>query len=175
MDSFKSTDNVLFITSDSNSMEEKNLLSSKVKSVELSTQNDVDGLVKTKGESFDGILSISNLPHKDQILVELAKILKPGSSVVICTDGMANVGLGSLENMVIQEEADKIEAFYNDAANFAKSNGVVVNIISIEGTNVNLEYIGKVPQLTNGFNDIVNPSKINKKFQLFIGKSYCRY
>jgi len=43
-----------------------------------------------------------------------------------------------------------------------------VNIISIEGTNVNLEYIGKVAQITNGFNDIVNPLNLTKNFNFLL-------
>jgi len=44
----------------------------------------------------------------------------------------------------------------------------VVNIISIEGQNVNIEYIGKVSNLTNGFNDIVNPLNLTKNFNFLL-------
>jgi Mg-chelatase subunit ChlD len=36
----------------------------------------------------------------------------PGSSVVICTDGLANVGLGNFENVLTEEDNDKIDAIY---------------------------------------------------------------
>ena len=30
--------------------------------------------------------------------LQLAKVGKPGSMIIICTDGLANLGLGSLDN-----------------------------------------------------------------------------
>lgn len=37
---------------------------------------------------------------------------KPGSSVVICTDGLANVGLGSFDEVKTAEEMAKVDEFY---------------------------------------------------------------
>lgn len=36
----------------------------------------------------------------------------PGSKVIVCTDGMANVGLGSLENLDSGEDKEKAGDFY---------------------------------------------------------------
>lgn len=44
---------------------------------------------------------------------------KPGSQVILCTDGLANKGIGSLEST---DEQEKIE-FYSDIAKFAHENG----------------------------------------------------
>jgi hypothetical protein len=40
---------------------------------------------------------------------------KPGSTVIICTDGLANKGLGTLDNPDIQPEP-----FYNEVGELAK-------------------------------------------------------
>ena len=37
---------------------------------------------------------------------------KSGSSVILCTDGMANVGLGGLEDEKSQESREQANAFY---------------------------------------------------------------
>mmetsp|Transcript_1581 Transcript_1581/g.1090 ORF Transcript_1581/g.1090 Transcript_1581/m.1090 type:complete len:83 (+) Transcript_1581:352-600(+) len=62
------------------------------------------------------------------VSIELAAQGKPGSKVIICTDGIANVGLGSLE-----EAAEEGEQFYEQCAQLAAGKGLEVNIISIEG------------------------------------------
>jgi len=136
--------------------------------------NNLD-LTKTVSECREDLSSIiCNLTENGQTALGPALLTaisiastKPGSSVILCTDGLANIGLGSLEGLT-DEEDDKTEQFYNDLANFAKNNGVVVNILSIEGQNVNVEYIGKVAMGTNGFNDIVDPLKLTKNFNFLL-------
>ena len=44
---------------------------------------------------------------------------KKGSQVILCTDGLANKGIGSLED---DDEAKKTE-FYNEIGNLALENG----------------------------------------------------
>lgn len=36
----------------------------------------------------------------------------PGSKVVICTDGLANIGLGAFDECVTEEDIQKVDAFY---------------------------------------------------------------
>ena len=50
----------------------------------------------------------------------------PGSKVIICTDGMANVGLGSLEGIEKSDEArNQTETFYTTVSNMAVDKGYV--------------------------------------------------
>ena len=60
----------------------------------------------------------------------------PGSQVVICTDGLANVGLGSFEDPQNKVESDE---FYQKLGQLAKSKGLTVNIVSIIGDECNLD------------------------------------
>merc|ERR1712130_349052 len=56
---------------------------------------------------------------------------KPGSQVILCTDGLANVGVGSLEIDNNEEEiVDPILQWYQALGDYAVANGVIVNIIS---------------------------------------------
>jgi hypothetical protein len=57
----------------------------------------------------------------------------PGSSVVICTDGLANVGLGNFEEAFSEEDNQKIDEIYIKIGEYAKAKGITVNIVSIEG------------------------------------------
>lgn len=35
-----------------------------------------------------------------------------GSTVILCTDGLANVGLGAFDDIKKEEDSDKVESFY---------------------------------------------------------------
>ena len=72
---------------------------------------------------------------------------KPGSQVILCTDGLANIGVGSLEakpsndDQIADEEEDEdpILKWYEALGDYAMSKGVVVNIISITDDGCKLE------------------------------------
>lgn len=57
----------------------------------------------------------------------------PGSMVVLCTDGMANNGLGSFES-----PPEEFEPFYENVGEYAKDKGVMINILAILGAEANL-------------------------------------
>jgi hypothetical protein len=82
----------------------------------------------------------------------------PGSSVIICTDGQANEGLGSVRNL---EEA---QAFYESVGNLATDHGVNVSVISITGADCRLETLSIVTDITNGVLTKVDPLKLNEDF-----------
>ena len=84
-----------------------------------------------------------------------------GSSVVLCTDGLSNVGLGSMET---KEQKDEAEEFYNQVADFAHENGVTVNIISIAGEECDLETLRTIPEKTGGEIQRVEADKLTENF-----------
>jgi len=45
----------------------------------------------------------------------------PGSTVVICTDGLANVGLGAYDEAKTEQEKAKCNEFYERVAQFAQT------------------------------------------------------
>ena len=47
----------------------------------------------------------------------------PGSKIIVCTDGMANVGLGRLDEFKSDQEQDAQESFYETVANLAVGKG----------------------------------------------------
>ena len=44
---------------------------------------------------------------------------KPGSTVVVCTDGLANVGLGAFDEVKTEAELAKVEEFYERVGQIA--------------------------------------------------------
>lgn len=81
-----------------------------------------------------------------------------GSRVIICTDGLANVGIGRLD------ESMDSEGFYERVANIAKDKGIEVSVISIEGEECKLSMLSKVCEATGGEVTRVNMNNIANEF-----------
>lgn len=63
----------------------------------------------------------------------------PGSRVVLCTDGCANLGLGKLEHFSAESTSlDQGAAFYQQLGEKAKHLSVTVNVVSFEGVKCEL-------------------------------------
>ncbi|ELP86654.1 hypothetical protein EIN_092190 [Entamoeba invadens IP1] len=78
--------------------------------------------------------------------------------VILCTDGMANVGIGILENGI---DEDKL---YPRISELAKSYGVVININTLSGCNAGLKDLGECSVATGGEVLVVEPSQIETAF-----------
>jgi len=92
-------------------------------------------------------------------------IHKPGSTIVICTDGLSNVGLGSLDELWLDEQKEQAQKFYENIGLYAQSQGITISVVSIKGTDCSLENLGKLTELTSGTVDRVEPVEISKNFQ----------
>ncbi len=102
------------------------------------TQAD-ERLNKTIGETKESLLArVAEIHTKGTtalgpaVLTSVAMASKgaPGSQVIICTDGMANVGIGSF-GRGMDAEATK---FYDDVGKLAEETGVMINLVTIAGT-----------------------------------------
>jgi len=83
----------------------------------------------------------------------------PGSRIVICTDGIANVGLGNLD-VINAREKEEVGKLYSKIAQIAKKNGTTINVISIRGDDCSLENLGVLTDSTSGTIDVVDPIDI---------------
>jgi Mg-chelatase subunit ChlD len=81
-----------------------------------------------------------------------------GSAVLLCTDGAANIGMGTINDA-------SSEKFYEDLADYSRAQNVTVNVISMEGTDCKLALLGKVADKTNGTINIVNPLNLSAEFK----------
>ncbi|XP_017165955.1 circularly permutated Ras protein 1 [Poecilia reticulata] len=78
----------------------------------------------------------------------------PGSKVILCTDGRANIGLGDME----QAQSSYAEApyFYRKLALQAVEKGVIISVMSFKGTDCCLADIGRMADVTGGRVNIVS-------------------
>lgn len=102
---------------------------------------------------------------------------KRGSRVVVCTDGLANTGLGSLElpdaargppsnardEAIARAKADT-DAFYARLRALAVDAGVTVDVVGFEGADCNLEALGGLSEATSGSVTRVSPANITEQF-----------
>ena len=88
----------------------------------------------------------------------------PGSMVVVCTDGLANVGLGAFDEIRNEEELKKTDEFYERLGQFAKDKGVTVSIISIAGEECNIDTLSKICEMTGGNVERVDPIQLTQNF-----------
>ena len=87
----------------------------------------------------------------------------PGSQVIICTDGMANVGIGAFAsyNMGVDEVAT---AFYDKVGQLAEQTGVMINLVTIAGTDANIQGLSRLIELSGGQIEQVNPNDLSGDF-----------
>jgi len=93
----------------------------------------------------------------------------PGSKIMVCTDGQANVGLGSVGGKK-DSEKEATRLIYDKLAKTAKENTATVNVLSMRGEDCCLEYLGALADLTSGVVDIVDPSDLSKVVSAVMSK-----
>ncbi|KAI1888364.1 hypothetical protein AGOR_G00184240 [Albula goreensis] len=87
-----------------------------------------------------------------------------GSKVIICTDGRANIGLGELEQSPVQTSTYS-PYFYSQLAKEAADSGVIVSVLTFEGTDCRLAEVGRLADHTGGKVNIVNISTVSMEIQ----------
>ena len=97
------------------------------------------------------------------VSVALAAQGKPGSKVIICTDGLANRGVGAVENLD-EEGRQQTEKFYEDVGMWAQRSGVSVSVISVTSSECKLTYLSNISNLTEGNVLQVNPATLADDF-----------
>ena len=80
---------------------------------------------------------------------------RPRSQVILCTDGLANVGIGSLEGV-----ESNFQAFYTEAGEKAWLKGVTVDVVSIIGSECRIENLSVTTEVANGTVERVDPAQL---------------
>jgi hypothetical protein len=93
-----------------------------------------------------------------------------GSTVVICTDGLSNVGLGAYDECKTEADMAAVDEFYEKVGQFAQTHGVTINIVSIEGDECNLDSLAKLAELTGGNVERVSPTSLTQNFANMMSK-----
>lgn len=88
----------------------------------------------------------------------------PGSKVIICTDGLANKGVGNLDALATDEALAAAQTFYEDMGTLALEKNVTVSLVRIKGTDCKALELGQVADKTGGEVTTVDPLTITKEF-----------
>ena len=95
--------------------------------------------------------------------VGMASKAPHGASIILCTDGLANRGLGSLA-----KESEDSKHFYNKLGNFANENSIMINITTIKGDECKIDVLAGLTDCTDGNINRVNPDDLSQNFQNII-------
>jgi len=96
--------------------------------------------------------------------ISMASSGNPGSMVVLCTDGLANIGLGAFDEIKTEEDSKKADHFYESLGVFAKEKGITVSIVSIAGEECNIDTLSKISEATGGSVERVDPVQLTQNF-----------
>ncbi|KAM4612282.1 circularly permutated Ras protein 1 [Polymixia lowei] len=104
------------------------------------------------------------------VLVSVAMASRyPGSKVILCTDGRANIGLGEMEHSSSTSSSSSpsilSQHFYRQLAHQAVTCGVIVSVMSFEGTDCRLAEVGRLADTTGGRVNIVNIGTVATEVQ----------
>ncbi|XP_026209156.1 circularly permutated Ras protein 1 [Anabas testudineus] len=89
----------------------------------------------------------------------------PGSKVILCTDGRANIGLGEMDESPSLPSSPLTPYFYRQLALQAVGSGVIISVMTFEGTDCRLADVGRLADSTGGRVNIVNIGNVATEIQ----------
>eukprot|EP00904_Undaria_pinnatifida_P010400 jgi/Undpi1/6490/HiC_scaffold_20.g08969.m1 len=87
-----------------------------------------------------------------------------GSRLVLCTDGLANVGLGALDDLKGDEEREAAEKFYQQLGTESVENGVTIDVVSVDSDACDLENLGTLADKSGGTITRVKAAELASNF-----------
>lgn len=134
---------------------------SKIKSIGEENTNLVKAPIKNSSKKIlESLLATEEngstaLGPAVSLSLSLLKNAKIGSRIFLCTDGMSNLGVGDIS--ADREEAKK---FYSRIGDEAKQKGIVINLITFEDSESEIEVLMSMVQKSGGEIIRVNPHEI---------------
>ncbi|XP_060888044.1 circularly permutated Ras protein 1 isoform X2 [Labrus mixtus] len=89
----------------------------------------------------------------------------PGSKVILCTDGKANIGLGEMEQSPSLSSSSIHSYFYRKLSLQAADSGVIISVMTFEGTDCRLADIGRLADTTGGRVNMVSVGTVATEIQ----------
>jgi len=84
-----------------------------------------------------------------------------GAKIVVCTDGMANTGVGAIQR-------DQPCPFYTEVAKRALAKGVSISVVTMEGEDCSMENLGTAADISGGQVEIVDPLDLSTKVEAIL-------
>uniref|UniRef100_A0A8C4HBF9 VWFA domain-containing protein n=1 Tax=Dicentrarchus labrax TaxID=13489 RepID=A0A8C4HBF9_DICLA len=88
-----------------------------------------------------------------------------GSKVILCTDGRANIGLGEMEQTPSLSPSPQTPYFYRELAQKAVESGVIISVMTFEGTDCRLADVGRLADTTGGRVNMVSIGTVATEIQ----------
>ncbi|XP_035531504.1 circularly permutated Ras protein 1 [Morone saxatilis] len=88
-----------------------------------------------------------------------------GSKVILCTDGRANIGLGEMEQTPSLSPSSQTPYFYRELAQKAVESGVIISVMTFEGTDCRLADVGRLADTTGGRVNMVSIGTVATEIQ----------
>ena len=94
----------------------------------------------------------------------------PGSKVIVCTDGLANIGVGALDELTTNEQSAAASTFYEGLGLRAAAAGVTVDVVAIDGDGCDVENLGTLTEATGGTVTKLDPLKLTEEFSSILAE-----
>jgi hypothetical protein len=102
--------------------------------------------------------------------ISLIKNNSPGSKIFLLTDGLANIGLGSLDKIDSCEDFNETTQFYEKLGKMAKKKGIVINLITFVDAECKITILNHLCELSGGMIIRVKITDIINKFSDIFNK-----
>lgn len=96
--------------------------------------------------------------------LSLLKNVKKGSRIFLCTDGLANEGIGSIGNKKDEKSIQEHKLFYEKIGEEAEKKGISINLITFKDEHSDIEVLMKMVEKSGGEITRVTPEKIVEQF-----------
>jgi hypothetical protein len=96
--------------------------------------------------------------------INLFSGVSPGSRIILCTDGISNTGIGNMEDVSNPDQVQKLKDFYSILGLAAKDKGIVIDLITFEDEQSNIEILMTMVEQTGGEIIRVKPTEILEEF-----------
>ena len=115
------------------------------------------------------------------VSLSLLKNAKIGSRIFLCTDGMSNLGVGD-----ISQDKEAAKAYYTKIGEMAKEKGIIINLITFQDSESEIDVLMNMIQnsggeivrvnpnaILDGFNDLLENEAIASEVELRMNLNKC--
>ncbi|CAN0319877.1 unnamed protein product, partial [Phaeothamnion confervicola] len=100
------------------------------------------------------------------VTAALAMLKRAGGAgrLIVCTDGLANVGIGALDVNPPADGGAEPGAFYEQLGSLATEAGIVIDVVTVDGDGCDVESVGAMSEATHGAVTRVDPLTLVSKY-----------
>lgn len=94
-----------------------------------------------------------------------------GCKMIVCTDGLANIGVGALDELETEEDTEAANAVYTDLGARAAALGVTIDVVAIDpGSGCDIENLGTMSEASGGTVTKLDPANLTSEFSAILAE-----